>query len=98
MNMDILPSNIEVRLTTKDNPFDPFDEFESWYMFDMQNGYYSCSKVARVVESYNSMTEDEQLSALNEAIDRIIAADPFDIYVKVYRKSDNFTPLDPEEE
>jgi len=91
------PSNIESRLTTIDNPFDPFDDFASWFLYDSQKGYDSCAKVARVANIVNSMTEDEQLAALNDAIDAIIAADPFDIYKKVYRKADDFTPLDPEE-
>ena len=95
--MDYSPSNLEVRLTTNDNPFDPFDDFASWFIYDSQKGYDSCAKVARVVNSTNSMTDDEQLAALNDAIDAIIAADPFDIYKKVYRKADEFTPLDPEE-
>lgn len=86
------PSNVEARLTTIDNPFDPFDDFTSWFLYDSQKGYYSCAKVARVAVIENSMTEDEQLAALNDAIDSIIAADPFDIYKKVYRKTDDFNP------
>lgn len=91
-----MPSNVEVRLTTIDNPFDPFDDFVSWFLFDSQKGYDSCAKVARVAEITDSMTDDEQLAALNDAIDSIIAADPLDVYKKAYRKTDDFNPLAPE--
>ena len=91
-------SNIECRLTTIDNPFDPFNEFASWFLFDTQKGYDCCAKVARIAETANSMTEDEEIEAVNNAIDQIIAADPLDIYKKVYRTSFETTPLAPEEE
>lgn len=26
-------------LTTVDNPFDPFEQFTSWFMFDEEKGY-----------------------------------------------------------
>ena len=30
-------------LTTVDNPFDPIEQFTSWFMFDIEKGYNSCS-------------------------------------------------------
>jgi len=86
------PTNIECRLTTIDNPFNPFDDFASWFLYDSQKGYDSCSKVARVAKVANSMTEDEEIEAINNAIDEIIAADALDIYKKVYRTSFESTP------
>ena len=29
----------EVTLTTVDNPFDPFEQFTSWLLFDKEKGY-----------------------------------------------------------
>ena len=29
----------ECMLTTIDNPFDPFEQFDEWLMFDKQKGY-----------------------------------------------------------
>ena len=91
-------SNIECRLTTIDNPFDPFEDFSSWFLFDSQKGYDCCSKVARVAKTYDSMTEDEIIEATNDAIDEIIASDPLDIYKKVYRKSEDTDIPSPSEE
>ena len=31
----------EVTATTIDNPFNPFNDFDSWFMFDIEKGYYT---------------------------------------------------------
>ena len=38
----------QVMLTTIDNPYDPFEEFDQWYSYDMDAGYNSCAYLARV--------------------------------------------------
>ena len=39
-----MPSQ-QVNITTIDNPFDPFDEFDKWFDFDIEKGYYTCNKL-----------------------------------------------------
>ena len=76
----------QVHITTIDNPFDPFEDFNSWFMFDVEKGYYSCSKIGRLVKTTENMTEIEEIEAIERAIDRLIEIDPLDIYKKLVRE------------
>jgi hypothetical protein len=38
-------------LTTEDNPFDPFTQFDEWYAFDVEKEYYTCAYLARIAKS-----------------------------------------------
>lgn len=73
----------EVSITTIDNPYDPFEDFISWYMFDIEKGYYTCSKLARLTNTSEEMTTKEEKAEIERAIDRLIELDPLDIYKKV---------------
>lgn len=75
-----------VRISTIDNPYDPFDDFISWFMFDVEKGYYSTSKLARLSETTDDMSSKEQSEEIERAIDRLIEIDPLDIYIKVIRE------------
>lgn len=75
-----------VRISTIDNPYDPFDDFVSWFMFDTEKGYYSTSKLARLSETTDDMSSKEQSDEIERAIDRLIEIDPLDIYIKVVRE------------
>lgn len=75
-----------VNITTIDNPFDPFDDFTSWFMFDIEKGYYTSSKIARLTKLTDDMTELEELEEVERAIDRLIEIDPLDIYIKIVRE------------
>ena len=73
-------------LTTVDNPFDPFDDFTSWFLFDIEKGYDSCGKVMRIAKLSDDLTEKEEDVEIERAIDEIIKYDPLDVYKKVTRK------------
>lgn len=75
----------EVSITTIDNPFNPLDDFTSWFMFDAEKGYYTCSKLARLINITDDMSEIEKVEETERAIDRLIEIDPLDIYKKVVR-------------
>ena len=76
---------MKAMLTTVDNPFDPFDEFSSWYMFDVESGYNSCAYLARIAKTSDQFTEVENAEEIERAIDEIIKYDFRNIYIKVKR-------------
>ena len=73
----------EVMLTTIDNPYNPFEQFDLWLLFDKEKGYNTCEYLARIVNLTNDMSEKEIEVATDRAIDDIIVNDPFSIYKKV---------------
>lgn len=77
----------EVMLTTFDNPFDPFDDFVHWFMFDIQKGYNTCSYLARVARSSEEFSTIEDKEETERAIDKIIDHDFLNIYRKVTRNT-----------
>jgi len=76
-----------VNITTIDNPFDPFDDFNSWFQFDIEKGYYTSSKLARLTNLTDDMSSVEENLEIERAIDRLIEIDPLDIYKKITRDS-----------
>ena len=76
----------EVMLTTIDNPFNPFTQFDEWYRYDMGRHYNSCGYLARIAKSRPNMTEEEDEEETIRAMDEICAVNPLKIYRKVTRK------------
>ena len=73
----------EFALTTIDNPFDPFTQFNEWFQFDIEKGYNSCSRLDRVANISDSMSETEINEEIERAIDEIIKYDFLNVYKKV---------------
>ena len=70
-------------LTTFDNPFNPFEQFTSWLLFDVEKGYNSCAYLARIARTSDQLSEEENDSEVERAIDEIIKYDFRNIYKKV---------------
>lgn len=76
----------QVMLTTVDNPFDPFDQFDSWFMFDTDKGYNSCGLIDRIARTSDQLSDAENRREIDRAIAEIIQYDPLNIYRRVTRE------------
>lgn len=76
-----------VMVTTEDNPFNPFTQFEDWYTFDEQKGYHTCSYLARICKSSSELSITEQEQCIEEAVDEIVAFNLTGNYKKVVLES-----------
>lgn len=74
-------------LSTFDNPFDPFEQFDAWFLFDVEKGYNSCSLLDRIANFSEDMTEKEEIEENERAIDQIILNDDTNMYKKVIKGS-----------
>ena len=75
----------ETMLTTFDNPYDPFDDFVHWFLFDVEKGYNTCGKLARIANNSEGFSTIEDKRETERAIDEIIDYDFLNIYKKVTR-------------
>lgn len=74
-------------LTTIDNPFDPFTQFEAWYQYDEGKGYHSCAYLGRIARTSDQLSAAENEEEIERAIDDIIKYNPLCIYKKVKANS-----------
>ena len=70
-------------VTTLDNPFSYFSQFDDWYAFDERHGYCTCGLVDRFAKTSNEMSDKDIAEAINDAVDRIVKLNPLGIYKKI---------------
>lgn len=80
-----MDNNEDFMITTIDNPYNPFDDFDNWFMYDCDKGYYTCNTLARLINDKNLITEKQKDDERKRAIERLIEIDPLAIYKKIYK-------------
>lgn len=79
----------QIAITTVDNPYDPFTQYDEWFAWDMALGYGTCAYLARVTRTSDELSIADQDLALEYAIDGIISEDVLGLYKKVTYNSGN---------
>lgn len=71
-------------LTTIDNIWNPFTNFDQWFAFDLQNQHYSNQVLAKIALVSEELSDEENRQEIERAIDRILELDPIKEFAKVY--------------
>lgn len=72
-------------LTTVDNPFNPWLQWDEWLAFDEQQGYYTNALLARMTVTSEELSDVDQGLDIDEAVDRILEMDYLGNYVKKFQ-------------
>lgn len=73
-------------LTTLDNPYDPFTQWDEWRQYDTTYGYYTSELLARITRTSDELSDIDQQIAVNEAVDEIVKENVLGLYKKVTQK------------
>lgn len=76
---------IEVVLTTIDNPYDPFTQYDEWYAYDYAKGYHTPGLQARIAIVSDELSDLDQAQAIEQAIDEIVELNVSGVHKKVSR-------------
>ncbi len=76
-----------VMLTTSDNPYSPFSDYDRWLAFDESKNYYTNEYLGRIVISSSELSSVDEEEAILNAIDEIVELNVLGLYKKV-RESD----------
>ena len=52
-------------LTTEDNPYDPYEQFEQWFAYDTAKGYNSCGLLERVANTSDELSPEDNRIEIN---------------------------------
>lgn len=77
----------DVMLTTIDNPFDPFTQWDEWKRFDEDMQYYTCEYLARIAKTSDDLSDADNESAIEDAINEIVSFNILGVYRKVFKKT-----------
>jgi hypothetical protein len=70
-------------LTTVDNPFNPFTEWDEWFNFDLHQGYNTPAFLARIARVTPDLPETEQALIIDQAMDEIVTENVSGMWKKV---------------
>ena len=74
-----------VAITTVDNPYDPIDDFDNWYIFDESKGYCTSEYLARLIKDSDDVDPAYLDYVKEQAIDEILAFDQSGFYRKIVK-------------
>ncbi len=78
----------EFLLTTIDNPFNPFTQWNDWKRLDEDMGYFTCNYLARIARTSDDLSDADMIQAIDNAINEIVKLNVNGMYRKIYKQDD----------
>ena len=75
-------------LSTSDNPYNPWTQYDKWYDWDTTHGYNTAQYIARLANTLYSMNEEAELEVYEAAVDAIMKQNLTGNYVIVPKPTD----------
>lgn len=79
----------ESMLTTIDNPYNPFTQYELWYNYDAQMGYHTPEYLARITVLSDGLSPADQQAALEQGVAEALFYNFNGLYCRVTRENFN---------
>ena len=70
-------------LSTADNPYNPWTEFDQWRTWDEQSEYHTLAYLARVCRTSHELSELDESQAIDDAIQEILDHNLTGNYIRV---------------
>lgn len=67
-----MATNVEVAVTTTDNPYNPLTDYDKWEAYDREQGYNTSEYLARVVRTTNEYGDSTYAEDIERAIDEMV--------------------------
>ena len=74
---------MKTAITTVDNPYDPSNQLDSWFLYDVTMNHNTCALLGRIARTSDQLSDAENDAEIERAIDDIIKYDVEKIYKKV---------------
>ena len=71
---------LNVMLTTSDNPYNPWYDFDGWRAFDEEKGYHTLGYLARVTHASEELSLADEEQAVETAINEILELNAIGLY------------------
>ena len=75
----------ESMLTTIDNPFNPFVQWDEWYTYDESKGYHTSQLLALEAKTSTELSDEENAEKIEEAIDFILSINASGMHKRIYK-------------
>ena len=71
-------------LSTIDNPFNPFTQWDEWRRYDEDKHYHTCAYLARIAKTSDDLSDVDYNKEIENAIQEIVELNINGLYKKVY--------------